>query len=417
MGHEVWGVDIDPAKVNSIKHGQSPILEKGLQEIVTQYSEMGQLHATTSVATSIANTDISLICVGTPSEENGSLNTRFVQRVASDIGSELKKVSHPHMIVIRSTLLPGTTIREVLPRLEGLSGKSEGNDFFLAYNPEFLREGSAVSDFFNPPKIIVGANRRETAERAAEIYKNISAPLFITRIDEAEMVKYADNIFHALKVIFSNEIGAFAKLCALDSHRIMDIFISDTKLNLSPAYLKPGFAFGGSCLPKDIRALISRAQELNIKLPMLSSIIDANREHVQRVIKTIIGFGKKKVGMLGLAFKSGTDDLRESPMVELVETLLGKGFCLKIYDKNVSLSRLTGANRKFIEEAIPHIAGLLCETMDQVVDHADVVVIANKDEDFIPVLKKIRPGQIVLDLVRITPDVPREMTNYHGVCW
>jgi GDP-mannose 6-dehydrogenase len=417
VGHEVWGVDVDPGKVGFLRKGQSPIVEKDLPELIAKYAEAGTLHATTSVAEAVAATDVSLVCVGTPSLESGALNTDYVRRVAAQIGDALHTMNRYHLVVIRSTLLPGTTLSQVLPILEQNSRKHEGLDFELAYNPEFLREGTAIRDFYEPPKTVIGARRKETAERAAKLYEKITAPLFLTRIEEAELVKYADNVFHAIKIVFANEIGAVAKPLGVDSHRVMDMFCADTKLNLSPYYLRPGFAFGGSCLPKDVRALQARAHELSLRTPLLYSLMDANREHVERAIRTVMGFGKKKIGLLGLAFKAGTDDLRESPMVQVVETLLGKGYQLKIYDKNVSLARLVGSNKKYIEDAIPHIADLLVDSTDDVVQHAEVLIIANKDPDFLTVLNQVRPNQIVFDLVRIIPDIPAGKTNYHGFCW
>lgn len=417
LGHEVWGVDVDPDKVGFIQRGESPIIESGLPELIAKHAKAGRLHGTLSAKEAIGSSDVSLICVGTPSLESGALSTEYVQRVADDIGRALAEISHPHTVVVRSTMLPGTTRREVLPRLEKHSGKREGEGFFLAYNPEFLREGTAIHDFYAPPKTVVGARRRETAERAARIYDGVNAPVFLTEIEEAEMVKYADNVFHAIKIVFGNEIGAIAKRLGVDSHRVMDIFVQDTKLNLSPYYLKPGFAFGGSCLPKDVRALTRCAQELSVPTPMLSSLMDANRETVQRAVKMLLGFGKKKIGLLGLAFKAGTDDLRESPMVELVETLLGKGHQIKIYDKNVSLARLVGSNKRFIESALPHLAELLCPSVEEILRDSEIIIIANRDPDFERVPELARPEQIVFDLVRIVKEPPQGQANYHGFCW
>ena len=416
LGHEVWGVDIDGSKVDFLRRGQSPIIEKDLPELIAKYAETGTLHATTSVTEAIAATDISLVCVGTPSLDSGALNTDYVRRVASEMGAAFKDNPRPHTVVVRSTLLPGTTRRILLPLLEECSGKKEGEGFFLAYNPEFLREGSALRDFYEPPKIVVGADRLETAEAAAKLYENIPAPLFLTCIEEAEMVKYADNVFHAVKIVFANEMGAIAKSLGVDSHRVMDMFVADTKLNLSPYYLKPGFAFGGSCLPKDVRALAWRAHELNVKAPLLASLMDSNREHISRAVKSVLAFKKKKIGLLGLAFKAGTDDLRESPMVELVETLLGKGCQIKIYDKNVSLARLVGSNKRFIEGVLPHLAELLCHGADEVLEHGDVIIVGTPDPEFPPLLERRRPGQVVFDLVRIVPQPPA-YDGYHGFCW
>ena len=417
LGHEVWGVDVDPVKVDFIRKGQSPIIEKDMPELIAKHAKAGHLHATTSAEEAVTQTDLSLICVGTPSLESGALDTQYAKRVMAQIGQVLKKISKSHTIVVRSTLLPGTTRTQLLPILEAESGKKDGAGFSLAYNPEFLREGSAVRDFYEPPKTVVGALREEAAKEVARIYQDIPGPVFLTAIEEAEMVKYADNCFHALKVVFANEIGAVAKKLGVDSHRVMEIFVEDTKLNLSPYYLKPGFAFGGSCLPKDVRALTARARELNVAIPMLSSLMTSNREHVQRAVKVILDRKKKKVGILGLAFKAGTDDLRESPMVELVETLIGKGYQIKIFDKNVSLARLRGANRAFIEKTLPHLAELLCETAQEILDHSEVIVVANPDPDYLPILAEVRDEQVVFDLVRIVRELPVKKENYDGFCW
>jgi len=416
LGHEVCGVDVDSGKVDFIRRGQSPIVETGLSELISKHVQSGALRATDSAAEAVGSTDAALICVGTPSLDSGALNTEYVQRVAHDIGSALKSRNDPFLVIVRSTLLPGTTRREILPILQSESGRKEGDGLLVAYNPEFLREGTAIRDFYEPPKTVIGADRKATAELAAALYAKITAPLFLTRIEEAEMVKYADNVFHAVKIVFANEIGAIAKPLGVDSHRVMEIFTSDTKLNLSPYYLKPGFAFGGSCLPKDVRALASRAQELSVKTPLVFSLMESNRQHVQRAIRTMLSFGKKKVGLLGLAFKSGTDDLRESPMVELVEGLLGKGLKVRIYDKNVSLARLVGSNRRFIESVLPHLAELLCDSLDEILDHSEVIVIANPDREFAALLDRLKPGQIVFDLVRVVPDPPHS-ESYHGVGW
>ena len=417
LGHEVWGIDVDPGKVEFLKKGTSPIVEQELPELIAKYARAGTLYGTTSAEEAVRNTELSLVCVGTPSLPTGALDIGYVQRVAEEIGSAMRALKRPHTVVIRSTLLPGTTRRELLPRLEKNSAKKEGEGFFLAYNPEFMREGTAVLDFYEPPKTVVGALRRETAEQAAKIYSTLSAPLFLTDIEVAEMVKYADNVFHAVKIVFGNEIGAVARELGVDSHKVMDIFVHDTKLNLSPYYLKPGFAFGGSCLPKDVRAIVSRARDVNVNTPMLFSLMEANEEHIRRATKTILSFNKKKIGILGFAFKAGTDDLRESPMVELVETLLGKGCKIKILDRNVSLARLVGSNRKFIEGTIPHLAELMTDSADEMLAHSEVLVAANKDPEFRTILERTRPDQIIFDLVRTWPEIPRERKNYFGICW
>jgi GDP-mannose 6-dehydrogenase len=417
LGHEVWGIDVDASKVDFLKNGKSPIVEQDLPDLIDKYFRIGTLHGTTSAEEAVRNTELSLVCVGTPSLPSGALNIEYVQRVAEEIGAAMRTLNRSHTVVIRSTLLPGTTRRELLPRLEECSGKKEGDGFQLAYNPEFMREGTAVLDFYEPPKTVIGALREETAHDVSRIYSALKAPLFRTDIEVAEMVKYADNVFHAVKIVFGNEIGAVAHELGVDSHKVMDIFVRDTKLNLSPYYLKPGFAFGGSCLPKDVRAITSRAREVNVNIPMLFSVMDANAEHIRRAIKTILSFNKKRIGILGFAFKAGTDDLRESPMVELVEALLGKGCKIKILDRNVSLARLVGANRKYIESTIPHLAELMTDSADELLNHAEVLVAANKDPEFRSILERANNDQIIYDLVRTWPELPHERKNYFGICW
>lgn len=415
-GHEVWGIDVDQTKVDFLLDGKSPIVEKDLPELIAKHRAAGQLNATTSIEDAVANTEVALICVGTPSLPSGALNTEYARRVCEQIGLAIRKLDRTFTVVVRSTLLPGTTRRELLPILEKSSGKTAGQGFQLGYNPEFLREGTAVADFFAPPKTVVGAENHATAELISALYAGLPGEFHVAKIEEAELVKYADNVFHAVKVVFGNEIGAIAKSVGVDSHRVMDIFCSDTKLNLSPYYLKPGFAFGGSCLPKDVRALSACARQQNLSTPMLYSLMGSNEEHVKRSAKALQGFGKKRLGVLGLAFKAGTDDLRESPVVELVETLLGKGFDIKIYDRNVSLARLMGANKRFIETAIPHLAELLVSNPNELASHSEVVLVTYRDEEFYPVLKSLSSEQIVYDLARI-PVADNIHAEYHGVCW
>ncbi|MBK6909809.1 MAG: UDP-glucose/GDP-mannose dehydrogenase family protein [bacterium] len=415
-GHEVWGIDVDQTKVNFLLEGKSPIVEKELPELIAKHRAAGRLNATTSVAEAVRATDLSLVCVGTPSLPSGALNTEYARRVCEQIGEAIKGLDRVHTVIIRSTLLPGTTRKELLPRLEKFSGKAEGSGFYIAYNPEFLREGSAVADFFGPPKTVIGADRELAAQQVADLYKGLPGAFHNCKIEEAELVKYADNAFHAVKVVFGNEVGAIAKSVGVDSHRVMEIFCTDTKLNLSPYYLKPGFAFGGSCLPKDVRALTACARQHNLETPLLFSLMESNEESVKRAVKAVQAFGKKKVGVLGLAFKAGTDDMRESPVVELVETLLGKGYDLKIYDRNVSLARLMGANKAFIESAIPHLADLLCDSPDEIAAHAEVVLVTYKDHEFDDVLGKLSRQQIVYDLARV-PGTDRIHAEYHGICW
>jgi GDP-mannose 6-dehydrogenase len=359
---------------------------------------------------------VSFICVGTPSQSNGSLDLTHLKHVCEDIGAALREKQTPHTIVFRSTTLPGTTEDVAIPILEKHSGKQLGAGFFVGYNPEFLREGTSVKDYYNPPKIVIGERAPGEGDVVEAIYAGIEAPVIRTSIKAAEMVKYSDNAFHALKVTFANEIGNICKKLSIDSHAVMDIFCQDTKLNLSKVYLRPGFAFGGSCLPKDLRALSYQAKRTDVDVPVLNAILQSNASHIKGVIQRIIGLKKKRVGFLGMTFKPDTDDLRESPLVEVIETLLGKGFSVKIYDKNVATSRLIGANKRFIEEHIPHLSSLLVERAEDLVDEAQVVVVGYASGDFVPALKKMRPDQLIIDLARIEG---REglAAAYDGICW
>jgi len=415
-GHNVIGIDTNKKKVRNINNGISPIIEDSLGDIIQKEVTTGRLHAISDVQQAVKQSDISLISVGTPSRSNGSLDLTYVCRVSEQIGEALCHKDAYHMVVVRSTVLPGTTENVVIPLLEKASGKKAGRDFGVAFNPEFLREGSAIRDFENPPKTVIGAANEKDAEIVAKLYSDIDAPLFKTDIRTAETVKYADNAFHALKVVFGNEIGVLAKSCGVDSHKVMDIFCSDTKLNLSPYYLKPGFAFGGSCLPKDLRALVRLAKTNDIQIPMISSIIPSNEVHIKRALHRILALGKKKVGILGFSFKEGTDDLRESPMVELVENLIGKGYSLKLYDQNVSMARLVGTNKEFIDKKLPHILDFIVTDTQDLVDTCDVIIIGQKNPLFVDVLKDLKAHQHVIDLIRITPTIETE-AFYEGICW
>jgi GDP-mannose 6-dehydrogenase len=415
-GHEVIGVDVSSNKVKMINNGKSPIIEKDLPLLIEKSVSKKRLSATTDYKNAVRNTDLSLICVGTPSNTNGSLDLRYVIRVCENIGSVLKDKDAFHVIVIRSTVLPGTLEDILIPTLEKTSGKKCKKDFGVCFNPEFLREGTAVSDFFNPPKTVIGASDVMSAKKVEALYGKLSAPVFQTSIKVAEMVKYSDNTFHAVKVCFANEIGNICKRLGIDSHKVMEIFCEDTKLNLSPYYLKPGFAFGGSCLPKDIRALGYKAKELDLLTPLLSSLLPSNEIQLKTGIQKVLDTGKKKVGFLGFSFKAGTDDLRESPIVEMIETLLGKGYSIRIFDRNVSLARLMGANKEYIEKHIPHIASLMSDDMDEVIRASEVIVIGNKSEEFRKALKQIPKEQLIIDLVRISDEIPPS-ENYDGICW
>jgi GDP-mannose 6-dehydrogenase len=416
QGHDVIGVDPVSVKVDLINRGETPIIEKDIGRLIGRAREAGRLRATSNPAEAISASTISFICVGTPSQDNGGLTLKFVQRVCEHIGRAIQEKSERHLIVVRSTVLPGTMRNLVVPTLEQSSGKKAGRDFGVCHNPEFLREGSAVWDFYNPPKTVIGGEDHAGCDTLTAIYEDIDAPLFRTNFETSEMVKYVDNIWHGLKVCFGNEIGNLCKSLGVDSHEVMDIFCQDTKLNISPSYLKPGFAFGGSCLPKDIRALCYTAKSRDVELPIINSILPSNRLQVEKALKMVISQKQKKIGVLGFSFKAGTDDLRESPMVELIERLIGKGFDLKIYDKNVKLASLVGANREYILNRIPHISKLMVDTIDEVVDHADVIVIGNADEDFSRDYKMAGKKLKILDLVRLK-EIDREMEGYDGICW
>ncbi|MGH9409847.1 MAG: nucleotide sugar dehydrogenase [Vicinamibacterales bacterium] len=416
-GHTVVGVDVNPAKVASLNEGRSPIVEKGLGDLIRENAANGRLRATTRTSDAVGSTDLSLICVGTPSRRNGSLDLTYLERVAEQIGEALKDKDSYHVVVVRSTDLPGTTHEVVIPALERTSGKKYGTGFGVTVNPEFLREGTAIHDFRHPPLTLVGHNYRSDAAPTEAIYAHVDAPLITTTIRTAEMIKYTSNTWHALKVTFANEIGNLCRRLKIDSHDVMDIFCRDEKLNLSSYYLKPGFAFGGSCLPKDVRALQYRAKQVDLDMPVIQAILGSNHLQIQHAIDEIVETGRKRIGLLGFSFKAGTDDLRESPMVLLAEALLGKGYQLRIYDKNVSLARLVGANKEYINTQIPHLSSLLCERLDEIIDSSDVIVVGNAAAEFSEALTRTRADQIVLDLVRVK--TPREQirAQYRGICW
>ena len=416
-GHTVVGVDIDPYKLNLIRQGKAPIVEANLEPYLKQAVESGRLTVTDDATEAVHSTEISLLCVGTPSRENGDLRTDYLERVARQIGEALITNPEYHIVVIRSTILPGTAEEVVLPILEAASGKRVNKHFGLAVNPEFLREGTAIADFYDPPFTVVGARREEDAETVAALYESVKAPLFLVSIRTAEMIKYACNAFHALKVTFANELGMLCKAEGIDSHEVMRIFCADTKLNISCKYLTPGFAFGGSCLPKDLRALTYRARANDLELPMLEAILPSNRRQIEWVVRRIVQMRKRKVGLFGLSFKPGTDDLRESPLVELAEQLIGKGYRLLIHDPNVSYAALYGSNKAYIEREIPHIREILREDAREVVQHAEVLVIGHLDSAAREaILAEHRENQVIVDLARaLTPEALRG--RYVGLYW
>lgn len=415
-GHKVVGVDPNQTKVDLINSGASPIVEKDLDVLLKEGVTSGQISATTDAGQAVNTTDISFICVGTPSQLNGSLDLKFVRYVCEDIGKAIKAKEGFHVVVARSTMLPGSMLEVVIPALEEASGKKAGVDFGVCNNPEFLRESTAVYDYHNPPKTVIGETDERSGDILVELYKDLDAPLIRTDISTAEMVKYTDNVWHALKVSFANEIGNICKGIGIDGHEVMDIFCQDTKLNLSPYYMKPGFAFGGSCLPKDVRALNYKAKSLDLELPVIGSIMANNQHQIDRGFNMVTQKGNRKISILGFSFKAGTDDLRESPIVEVIERLIGKGYDIRLYDKNVSLAKLTGANKDYILNAIPHISKLMVESMDEALAHGETIVVGNGSQEFKSVLDKISPDQVVVDLVRISDKISEE-GRYDGICW
>jgi GDP-mannose 6-dehydrogenase len=416
-GHRVMGVDVNKAKVEMLDSGRSPIIEARMDELVAENNKACRLHATNDPVAAVLGSDISFVCVGTPSLRSGKLDLSHIEHVAGEIGTALRQKKSHHTVVLRSTVLPGTTESVFIPKLESTSGRQAGAEFAVCYNPEFMREGSAVADFFQPPYTILGAKDPAHLAPLRDLYRDISAPVFETSIAVAEMAKYVSNSFHALKVSFANEIGTLCKEMAVDAQAVTDIFTSDTKLNISRAYLSPGFAFGGSCLPKDLRALAHKAKELDLSLPLLEAVLPSNSEHLTRAADAVLQTRKKKISVLGLSFKAGTDDLRESPQVQLIKRLLGEGCQVRVWDKDVSLGRLAGSNRQYIEEVIPHIGSLLSTDMEQVVRDGEVVIIATKlDKEQLSVW--LTPNQIVFDLVNLdSARRPQSPGSYQGICW
>jgi GDP-mannose 6-dehydrogenase len=415
-GHDVIGVDPYIPKVNLINEGKTPVIEKDIGDIIAAAVKDKRLRATTDFREAIDRSQLSLICVGTPSQLNGSLDLKYIRNVCEQIGEVLKSKSDFHVVVVRSTMLPGNMMSTVIPILEEKSDKKAGVEFGICNNPEFLREGSAVYDYYNPPKTVIGELEARGGEALAGIYEKLCAPLIRTDIETSEMVKYVDNVWHALKVGFANEIGNVCKQLGLDSHKVMDIFCEDTKLNLSPYYLKPGFAFGGACLPKDLRALTYKARSVDLELPILNAILPSNEHQIERGIQMVRDKKNNKVGVLGMSFKTGTDDLRESPIVELIERLLGKGYDIRIYDRNVQLAALKGANKDFILNRIPHISKLLVDSIDAILEHAETIVIGNGDREYEDMCSRISTKHVIVDLVRIGSTYP-EGSQYDGICW
>jgi GDP-mannose 6-dehydrogenase len=414
-GNSVIGVDSNPLKVETILAGRAPVIEPGLDQLVTSGISQGRLSATTDHASAISASEVALVCVGTPSRSNGAIDTGYLENVVHQIAACIADRDDYFVVSVRSTSLPGTT-RRLIGLMEETSGKVAGRDFGVCFNPEFLREGSSLSDYYNPPRVVVGGSDPRASAVISELYAHIEAPLLVTDLEHAEMVKYLDNTWHALKVGFANEVGRMARTMGLDSRLLMEAMVMDTKLNISSKYLRPGFAFGGSCLPKDLRALTHQAKHLDIDIPIIDSILASNTRHLEWALDLIVGTGHKRVGLLGLSFKPDTDDLRESPNLALAERLIGKGYEVKIFDPVVQMSNLVGANRDYVLNQIPHISSLLVESLEQVVEHADVLVIGTGHQGFKEVTDVIRPDQILIDLVGfITKESAPE--GYIGIGW
>lgn len=417
-GHEVIATDKEEVKVRCINEGRSPIIEEQLPELIKKGKETGTLRATLSCEEAVMNSDISMICVGTPSNKDGSLKLDYVEAVCREIGEVIKNKKEFHVVCLRSTCVPGTGRNLAIPALEKASGKKEGVDFGFCNNPEFLRESTAVYDYYNPPKIVVGADNDKTAQMVMSLYDGIEAPRVVTELIVSEGVKYADNAWHAMKVGFANELGNILKELGVDSHKVMNIFFKDTKLNISKAYLLPGFAFGGSCLPKDVRAIRASGNARGVKTPIFDALLEANDEQVRRAHEMIKKSGAKTIGLMGLAFKAGTDDLRESPLVTLADLLVKDGYELAIYDPCVhEAANMDGANRTYIREGIPHISKYLVSTPAELLKKAELFVVGNHGEDFSNILAQANDNRPVIDLVRLKDGTAEGRSGYTGICW
>ena len=414
-GHTVIGVDINPTKVKLINDGKATIMEEGLEPEIEKAVASKLLTATQDVKHAVLNTEVSFICVGTPSQANGSINLAYIYQVIKEIATVLKEKEEYHTMVIRSTVKPGT-LRIAKQIAEDISGKTYGEDFGIVSNPEFLREGTAMKDFAHPPYTVIGSENEKSIKKLKELYAPLEAPIYFVKPEEAELIKYANNNFHALKISFANEIGNLCKVHNVDGHVVMDMVAKDTKLNLSSYYLKPGFAFGGSCLPKDVRGLTNLAASMDLETPMLSSLMASNRYQIDRGLDLILKTGKQKIGFLGFAFKAGTDDLRESPLVEVIETLIGKGKDVRVYDNNVHLSSLMGKNKEYVNNHIPHIYKLLRDDIAQLIEESDVIVIGNNAKEFRTMVDEMPKDKIIIDLVRVDPKRTSK-DNYIGICW
>ncbi|QDV27318.1 nucleotide sugar dehydrogenase [Aureliella helgolandensis] len=418
MGHEVIGVDPSAVKLDLISSGKSPILEEGLNELLAEMVKLGRLKVKSSCDQAVAESDVSLICVGTPSLPNGALQTRFVERVSEEIGEALRSKNAYHSVVVRSTVLPGTTASLVVPALEKASGLKAGRDFGISMHPEFLREGTSIADFYNPPMTVIGSSSKSEFDKLCGLYEgalSVSGERLHCSVSTAEAMKYGCNIFHALKITFANEMGMFCKRAEVDAREVMEILCRDNKLNISDKYMKPGFAFGGSCLPKDLRACINFGKKADVAMPMAEGILSSNRLQIEQASERIMAFGKRRISLLGISFKEATDDLRESPLVHLAEILIGKGYDVRIYDPNVKYASIFGSNKDFIDIELPHLKSVLVES-EQALCHAEVLVYGHNAETYRKTIPMITPDQIVLDLANIT-SVDCVAGKYEGLYW
>jgi GDP-mannose 6-dehydrogenase len=416
-GHEVVGVDLDPLKLELIRSGRSPIVEEGIQELTAEVVKSGRVRVTDDVAEAVRSTDLSFICVGTPSSANGSQDLSAVRRVSEQIGAALKGKTGYHTVVMRSTIQPGSMTTVVQAGLEAESGKKANVDFGLGFQPEFLREGTSIKDYDSPPFTVIGTEDERAADVLREVFGHLKCEFIVTSVGVAEMLKYACNAFHAVKITFANEIGRLARSVGVDGRSVMDLVCKDTRLNISPVYMKPGFAFGGSCLPKDLRALTYVGKQNDVTTPMLGNVMGSNRAHVDHALDLVMQSGKRRIGMIGLSFKAGTDDLRESPLVELAEMLIGKGYDLSIYDSNVEYARVHGANKDYIEGKIPHVSSLLNSDFDDVINNSDVIILGNRDEKFRALAQNAPHGKQVIDLVGFMSKATCATGRTEGICW
>lgn len=416
-GHTVIGVDVNPNKVRLIESGHSPISEPGLDELLENVVDSGRLCSTLDANRAVQETGVSLVCVGTPSNHNGCVNLQYIDRVCSEIGKSLGGKKSYHVVVVRSTVLPGTVQNRLIPILEQQSGRLAGSDYGVCMNPEFLREGSAIKDYYHPGYTVIGQLDPRSGDAIECMYNEVSAPIIRTSLAVAEMAKYVSNSFHALKITFANEIGALCKTEGVDGQQVMEIFCQDQRLNISPAYLKPGFAFGGSCLPKDVRALAHWAKERDVDTPVLSAILPSNQHQIGRAIELVECTNRHRIGILGLSFKPATDDVRESPTITLIETLVGRGYQVSVYDEIVDPERLTGVNRAFLERQLPHVASLMRCSLEEIIQEVDVVVIANGSPGFHRIPQLLRNDQVLIDLVGIAKDHNNMEGCYEGICW